>query len=86
MNTAEGFPIRATKPPRAPFPPGPKGNLVLGVMPEFNRDTLGFITRCQDYGDVVRARFFYVPAYFLYHPDAIEYVLSTNAKNSFNVS
>jgi len=81
MNTAEGFPIRATKPPGAPFPPGPKGNLVLGVMPEFNRDTLGFITRCRDYGDVVRARFFYVPAYFLYHPDAIEYVLSTNAKN-----
>src|SRR5437899_6479257 len=81
MNTAEGFPIRATKPPRAPFPPGPKGNLVLGVMPEFNRDTLGFITRCQDYGDVVRARFLYVPAIFLYHPDDIEYVLSTNARN-----
>jgi len=50
-------------------------------MPEFNRDTLHFITRCRDYGDVVRARFLYVTAYFLYHPSDIEYVVSTNAKN-----
>jgi len=42
---------------------------------------LGFITRCRDYGDVVRARFFYVTAYFLYDPDDIESVLSTNARN-----
>ncbi len=46
-------------------PPGPKGSLILGVMREFNRDALAFITRCRDYGDVVRARFFYVPAYSL---------------------
>jgi cytochrome P450 len=65
----------------APVPPGPKGSLVLGVMPEFNRDTLGFITRCRDYGDVVRARFLYVTSYFLYNPDDIEYVLSTNSRN-----
>ena len=50
-------------------------------MPEFNSDTLGFITRCRNYGDVVRARFLYVTAYFIYHPDDIEYVVSTNAKN-----
>jgi cytochrome P450 len=50
-------------------------------MPEFNHDTLGFITRCRDYGDVVRMRFLYVTAYFLYHPDDIESVVSTNAKN-----
>ena len=65
----------------APLPPGPKGSLILGVMPEFNRDTLAFITRCREYGDVVRARFFYVTCYFLYNPNDIEYVLSTNAKN-----
>ena len=65
----------------APLPPGPKGHPILGVMPEFNRDTLAFITRCREYGDVVRARFFYVTCYFLYNPDDIEYVLSTNAKN-----
>jgi cytochrome P450 len=62
-------------------PPGPKGSSILGVMPEFNRDTLAFITRCREYGDVVRARFFYVTCYFLYNPDDIEYVLSTNARN-----
>ena len=66
---------------RASRPPGPKGSFILGVMPEFNRDTLAFITRCRDYGEVVRARFFYLTCYFLYHPDDIEYVLSTNAKN-----
>ena len=63
-------------------PPGPKGRLVMGVMQEFNRDSLAFIERTQrEYGDVVWMRFLYVPAIFLYHPDDIEYVLSTNARN-----
>ncbi len=51
-------------------------------MPEFNRDTFGFIERCRrDYGDIVRMRFLYLTAHFLYHPADIEYVLVTNAKN-----
>lgn len=54
-------------------------------MREFNRDSLSFIIRCREFGDVVRLRFFYVTAYFLYDPDDIEYVLSSNAKN-FNKS
>ena len=62
-------------------PPGPTGHPILGVMPEFNRDLLAFIEHCKDYGDVVRARFFYVTAYFLYDPKDIEYLLVTNAKN-----
>ncbi len=53
----------------------------MGVMREFNRDTLGFIERCRDYGDVVRTRFLYVHAYFLYNPDDIELLLTTNAKS-----
>ena len=62
--------------------PGPKGTRVMGVMREFNRDALGFIERMQrDYGDIVWSRFLYVPALFLYHPDEIESVLTTNAKN-----
>jgi cytochrome P450 len=73
--------LTAAKRKRAPLPPGPKGNAVLGVMAEFNRDTLGFIERCRDYGDVVRMRFFYLTAHFLYNPGDIEYVLSVNAKN-----
>jgi len=62
-------------------PPGPKGHPILGVMPEFNRDMLRFIERCHGYGEVVRTRFFYVQAYFLYDPKDIEYILSTNARN-----
>ena len=62
--------------------PGPKGTRVMGVMNEFNRDSLGFIERLQrDYGDIVWSRFLYVPALFLYHPNEIEYVLATNARN-----
>jgi cytochrome P450 len=64
------------------LPPGPKGSLLMGVMREFNRDTLGFIERCRrDYGDVVRSRFLYVTAYFLYNPADIETLLTTNAKS-----
>ena len=64
------------------LPPGPKGKLITGVMREFNNDTLGFIERCQrDYGDVVRSRFLYLYAYFLYNPADIETLLSTNAKS-----
>ena len=54
----------------------------MGVMKEFNRDSLGFIERMQrDFGDIVWTRFLYVPALFLYHPNEIEHVLATNAKN-----
>ena len=78
---SEAIPNSARGKTTAPQPPGPKGSPILGVMPEFNRDSLAFITRCRSYGDVVRARFFYVTAYFLYDPDHIEYILSTNARN-----
>ena len=53
----------------------------MGVMRDFNRDTLGFIERCRDYGDVVRTRFLYVHAYFLYNPRDIEAILTTNARS-----
>jgi cytochrome P450 len=64
------------------LPPGPKGKLITGVMREFNNDTLGFIERChRDYGDVVRSRFLYLYAHFIYNPADIETLLSTNAKS-----
>ncbi|HYY94823.1 MAG TPA: cytochrome P450 [Pyrinomonadaceae bacterium] len=63
-------------------PQGPKGGRVFGNMREFNRDTLGFIERCErEFGDVVLTRFLYMPAYFLFNPEHIEYVLATGAKN-----
>lgn len=80
MNTAEANSAKkATH--NAGRPPGPKGSLIMGVMREFTRDTLGFIERCRDYGDVVHARFLYIHAYFLYNPSDIETLLTTNAKS-----
>ncbi len=81
MKITRDLPLNATPSARAPLPPGPKGNLILGVMPEFNRDMLGFIERMRDHGDIVRMRFFYLTVHFLYDPDHIEYVLATNARN-----
>lgn len=64
------------------LPPGPTGKLITGVMREFNRDTLGFIENLhRDYGDVVRSRFLYLYAYFLYNPADIETLLTTDAKS-----
>src|SRR5256885_12269058 len=80
MNRIEDLPRKASE-AKAPLPPAIRGSLIQGVMPEFNRDTLGFIERGRNYGDVVRMRFLYLTAYFLYHPHDIEYVLWTNARN-----
>lgn len=66
---------------RLPIPKGPKGSLLMGVMREFNRDTLAFIKACTRYGDVVRCRFLYVQAYFIFHPSDIEDLLTTKAKS-----
>ena len=72
--------VTASPAPR--IPPGPKGNWLTGVMPEFTRDSLAFVTRLsRDYGDVVRTRFLYLYAYFLYDPRDIERVLVTDNKN-----
>ena len=66
----------------AAIPQGPRGGRVLGNMREFNSDSLGFVERCaREFGDVVLTRFLYVPAYFLFHPEHIEYVLATGSKN-----
>jgi cytochrome P450 len=78
----EVLPARLNQKAQASRPPGPKGNPIMGVMRDFNRDQLGFIERARDeYGDIVWMRFLYVPALFLYHPDDVEYVLVTNPKN-----
>jgi cytochrome P450 len=82
MKEITRFAIATKRSKAASRPPGPKGSLVMGVMREFNRDSLGFIERAQrEYGDIVWMRFLYVPALFLYHPDDVEYVLTTNPKN-----
>src|ERR1700733_14201637 len=53
-------------------PPGPKGHLLVGVLPEFRKDAAGFLEKmARQYGDVV-----YIPLgrqhiYCVSHPDAI---------------
>ena len=60
--------------------PGPKGSLIIGMMRDFNRDTLGFVTRCRDYGDVVHTRIPLHPRLLSLQPADIESLLTTNAK------
>src|SRR5437762_10272631 len=64
------------------LPPGPKGHFLLGNLPQFGKDLLGFITQCaREYGDIVRLRLANRVAYLLNHPDYMEYVLVTNHRN-----
>ena len=82
MNEAQKLAVGTKRKNSTPRPPGPKGTPIMGVMRNFNRDQLGFIERTrEEYGDIVWMRFLYVPALFLYHPDEVEYVLVTNARN-----
>ena len=65
-----------------PLPPGPKGNFLLGSMPEMARDVMAFYSRCaREYGDVVHFRIAWVPLYLVVHPRDIEYVLVKNSAN-----
>ncbi|MDX6383142.1 MAG: hypothetical protein QOK48_715 [Blastocatellia bacterium] len=82
MNEVQNIPAGVKRNFAMARPPGPTGAPLMGVMRDFNSDQLGFIERMRDlYGDIVWMRFLYVPALFLYHPDQVEYVLVTNAKN-----
>ena len=45
MNEVESVPLNHAKRAQAPLPPEIKGNFLLGVMPDFNRDILGLISK-----------------------------------------
>jgi hypothetical protein len=64
-----------THPPRPPRPPG---HWLLGNLPEFRRDMLGFFTRCnRQYGDLVALRFGHRLVHLATHPDFVEQILVT---------
>ena len=64
------------------FPPGPKGQWLLGNLPAYARDLLGFLTGCsQQYGDIVGLRLGATKAVLLNHPDQIEHVLVTGQED-----
>ncbi len=60
------------------LPPGVPGRWLLGNLPEFRRDMLGFFTRCaREFGDVVQMRFGPRLVHLVSHPDFVEQVLVT---------
>lgn len=64
------------------LPPSPPGHLLVGNLPEFARDTLGFIERCRvEYGDIVRLQMGNRTVYLLNHPDLIHAVLVSNHRD-----
>lgn len=63
-------------------PPGPRGLPLLGNLPEFSRDVLGYYRQwSQQYGDIVALRLGRWPAMLLNHPNHVEHVLVENARN-----
>jgi cytochrome P450 len=62
-------------------PPGPPGYPIVGHLPHFLRDRLGFLSRCaHEYGEVVKLRIG-SPTYLLTSPADIKHVLVINAEN-----
>lgn len=62
--------------------PGPRGNLLLGSLPDIRRDRVQFLMDIQrDYGDVVRIRLGPVEGLAIFHPDAIQRVMQDNQNN-----
>ncbi|HVS31694.1 MAG TPA: cytochrome P450 [Thermoanaerobaculia bacterium] len=61
--------------------PGPRPHLLVGNLPEFGRDILGFFTNCARFGDIVPLRLGQWPAVFINHPDHFDHVLLENSRN-----
>lgn len=69
-DTLERVPRRGSR-----VPPGPAGYPIVGSLPNFARDPLGFLEHCaREYGDVVRMPLGRSPLWLLSHPDDIELV------------
>jgi len=69
----------ATSPAR---PPGPPGHFLVGNLPEFARDILGFFSTCtREYGDIVHMRLAGNDVFLLENPRDIETVLLTERNN-----
>ena len=63
-------------------PPGPRGHFLLGNLPEFGTDVLGFFTSAaRTHGDIAYMRLAGRPAYLLTSPAHIEQVLVTQHQN-----
>ena len=62
--------------------PGPRGDLLVGNLWEFRRDVVGLLLRsAREYGDVVRFHLGPFVVHLLNHPDHVEHVLQSGARN-----
>ncbi len=60
------------------FPPGPRGRLLFGSLPDIRRDPLAFLLRTSaEHGDISHLRLGPFHVFLLNHPDDIEQVLVT---------
>lgn len=60
--------------------PGPKGQLLLGSLLPFSKDSLGFLgSQIAEHGDFVRLRFAHITAHLINDPDIVEEVLLRRA-------
>jgi cytochrome P450 len=65
------------------LPAGPRGRALVGSLPEFRRDMLGFfVASARQYGDVVPMRVVNRRLVLLSHPDLIEEVLTVHARRT----
>jgi hypothetical protein len=70
----------------ANYPPGPKSHPILGILPDYAADPLGFMSRsAKDYGDIVIWKGSIFSVYQLNHPDYIEEVLVKKTINLKNI-
>lgn len=68
--------------PQLSEPKGPKGHLLMGVLPRVRRDTLGFLSETSRlYGPVARYRLGPLLSYLVSHPDGVKRVLQDHVTN-----
>lgn len=68
--------------PHPAHAPQPSGALLLGNLPDYRRDMLGFLARSRaDLGDVFRIRLGFKEMHILCHPDLAEQVLIKDKDN-----
>ena len=61
--------------------PTMRGHWLTGITKEFNEDSLKFLLKAADIGDMVRMKFGPFSLYFLNHPDYVHEMLVKNAKH-----
>ncbi|WP_164013275.1 cytochrome P450 [Pyxidicoccus trucidator] len=75
----------ATRTPDTTAPriaPGPRGHLLMGVLPEARRDVLGMLLgSARQYGDVVRYKLGPMTSHLIAHPDGVRHVLQEHVGN-----